>query len=42
MKRIKIIDLLNMISRKEEVPARIKYKDNVYKYIDDNKRYRLL
>lgn len=40
MKRIKIIDLLNMISRGEEVPKKIKYKDFEYIYAKEIGWYR--
>ena len=39
MKTIKIIDLLNMISKGEEVPKKIKYKDEIRDYVDDDKDY---
>lgn len=35
MNKIKIIDLLNMISKGEEVPKKIKYKNNILYYDDD-------
>ena len=39
MKTIKIIDLLNRISRGEVVPKRIKYKNEIRDYVDDDKDY---
>ena len=37
--KIKIIDLLNMISKGEELPKKIKYKGDVREYDDTNKDY---
>lgn len=31
-KKIKVIDLLNKIANKEEVPKKIKWQDNIYEY----------
>lgn len=39
MNKIKVIDLLNMISKGEEVPKRIKYKDEIRDYNDKDKDY---
>ena len=39
MNKIKVIDLLNMISKGEEVPKRIKIKDTEYWFNDENKQY---
>ena len=36
---MKVIDLLNKIARGEEVPKRIKYKDEIRVYVDDDKDY---
>lgn len=35
MNKIKIIDLLNMISKGEEVPKKIKYDNQVFEYRED-------
>lgn len=35
MNKIKVIDLLNMISKGEEVPKKIKYKKDTYIHIDN-------
>lgn len=35
MNKIKIIELLNMISRGEEVPKKIKYDDEIYIHCDN-------
>ena len=35
MNKIKVIDLLNMISKGEEVPKKIKYNDDEYIHIDN-------
>ena len=35
MNKIKVIDLLNMISRGEEVPKKIKYEKDTYIHIDN-------
>ena len=40
MKTIKIIDLLNKIANGEEVPKKIKYKNKVFIYDQQNKLYR--
>lgn len=34
--KIKIIDLLNMISKGKEVPKKIKYKDDIYIHVDNH------
>ena len=39
MKTIKVIDLLNKIANGEEVPKRIKYKDEIRDYSDGDKDY---
>ena len=39
MKTIKIIDLLNKIARGEEIPEKIKYHNNIYKYCRNDNRY---
>ena len=39
MKTIKIIDLLNMISKGEEVPKKIKYTGEIYEYRQDDLEY---
>jgi len=36
---MKIIDLLNMISKGEEVPYRIKYIGKIYEYVEEMKWY---
>ena len=36
MNKIKFIELLNMISRGEEVPKKIKYKDDIYIHVDNH------
>lgn len=39
MSKIKIIDLLNMISKGEEVPKKIKYNKKIYEYSQKDNRY---
>ena len=39
MKTIKIIDLLNKIANGEEVPKKIKYRDCIREYDDEDKDY---
>jgi hypothetical protein len=36
MKTIKVIDLLNKIANGEEVPKKIKYRNNIYEYEDSD------
>ena len=36
---MKVIDLFNKIANGEEVPRKIKYRDNIYVYTDDGYRY---
>lgn len=38
--KIKIIDLINMISKGEELPKKIKYEKEIWNYIDYQKDYR--
>ncbi len=37
--KIKIIDLINMTSKGEELPKKIKYKEKIWNYIDYQKDY---
>lgn len=39
MNKIRVIDLLNMISKGEEVPKQIEYRANLYR-LDEDKNYR--
>ena len=39
MNKIKVIDLLNIISKGEEVPEKIKYKNEIWEYYEDITNY---
>lgn len=40
MNKIKVIDLLNMISKGEEVPKKVKYKTFYWEYSEKNRDYK--
>ena len=39
MNKIRVIDLLNKIAKGEEVPKKIKYKNNIYEYDGETQNY---
>lgn len=39
MNKIRVIDLLNKIANNEELPKKIKYKNNIYEYDGETQNY---